>query len=314
MAVSHINFPVRKSVHNIRQSSMLCLDNYPANLSGANRSSTPKKKKNQLPSGSYRVQVYSHTDSDGRKHYKSFTAPSKKLAQAAANDWLAKRDAGIQTPDDLTVYEAITRYINVKKGVLSPSTLKEHAGMQKRYFTGTLDSLKLARMRSQDVQLWISDLAGKLSPKTVCNAYGLLEPALAMFAPDLRLRVTLPQRQKPELYCPNDDDIRALLHHIHGKELEIAVLLAAFGPLRRSEICALTDRDFTGNKVKITKSMVQDADGSWVIKNHPKTYGSYREIELPDFVTQRLYRNVIDLEKEKQTKKINDHFRSLKSV
>ena len=293
---------------------MLCLDNYPANLSGANRSSTPKKKKNQLPSGSYRVQVYSHTDSDGRKHYKSFTAPSKKLAQAAANDWLAKRDAGIQTPDDLTVYEAITRYINVKKGVLSPSTLKEHAGMQKRYFTGTLDSLKLARMRSQDVQLWISDLAGKLSPKTVCNAYGLLEPALAMFAPDLRLRVTLPQRQKPELYCPNDDDIRALLHHIHGKELEIAVLLAAFGPLRRSEICALTDRDFTGNKVKITKSMVQDADGSWVIKNHPKTYGSYREIELPDFVTQRLYRNVIDLEKEKQTKKINDHFRSLKSV
>ena len=85
---------------------------------------TPKKKKNQLPSGSYRVQVYSHADADGKKHYKSFTAPSKKLAQAAANDWLAKRDAGIETPDDLTVCEAITRYVNVKKGVLSPSTLK----------------------------------------------------------------------------------------------------------------------------------------------------------------------------------------------
>ena len=64
--------------------------------------------------------------------------------------------------------------------------------MQKRYFTGTLGSLKLAHVRSQDVQLWISDLAGKLSPKTVCNAYGLLEPALAMFAPDLHLKVTLP--------------------------------------------------------------------------------------------------------------------------
>ena len=82
---------------------------------------TPKKKKNQLPSGSYRVQVYSHADADGKKHYKSFTAPSKKLAQAAANDWLAKRDAGIETPDDLTVCEAITRYVNVKKGVLSPA-------------------------------------------------------------------------------------------------------------------------------------------------------------------------------------------------
>ena len=85
---------------------------------------TPKKKKKpaaqwQLP----RAGVLSRR-CGRKKHYKSFTAPSKKLAQAAANDWLAKRDAGIETPDDLTVCEAITRYVNVKKGVLSPSTLK----------------------------------------------------------------------------------------------------------------------------------------------------------------------------------------------
>ena len=51
-----------------------------------------KKKKNQLPSGSYRVQVYDYTDADGKKHYKSFTAASKKLAQMAAAQWQANKE------------------------------------------------------------------------------------------------------------------------------------------------------------------------------------------------------------------------------
>ena len=51
----------------------------------------PKKKKNALPSGSFRVQVYDYTDKAGKKHYKSFTAPTKRQAQALAADWKACR-------------------------------------------------------------------------------------------------------------------------------------------------------------------------------------------------------------------------------
>ena len=72
-------------------------------------SKTPKKKKNQLPSGSYRVQVYDYTDVDGKKHYKSFTAPSKKLAQLAAAEWQANKGKYQTTPENLTVYDAIGR-------------------------------------------------------------------------------------------------------------------------------------------------------------------------------------------------------------
>jgi hypothetical protein len=35
----------------------------------------PKAKK--LPSGNYRVQAFDYQDSDGKKHYRSFTAPTK---------------------------------------------------------------------------------------------------------------------------------------------------------------------------------------------------------------------------------------------
>jgi integrase len=57
----------------------------------------------------------------------------------------------------------------------------------------------------------------------------------------------LPAKKKPDLYTTPDEDIKKLLNHIEGKELETAVLLAAFGPLRRGEICALTSDDIKGN-------------------------------------------------------------------
>ena len=108
-----------------------------------------------------------------------------------------------------------------------------------------------------------------------------------MFAPDLRIRVTLPERKKPDLYCPSDEDVKRLLQEIEGTELEIAVLLAAFGPMRRGEICALESTDISGNKVAITKSMVPGPDHQWHIKQ-PKTYSSYRTIEYPQYVINKM--------------------------
>ncbi len=249
--------------------------------------SPKKRKKNQLPSGNYRVQVYDYTDEAGKKHYRSFTAPSKKLAQLAAAEWEANKEKRQSLPEDLTVCEAVSRYMDVKSGVLSPSTIRAYTSMKKHYFNGTLGRLQLADVRSQDVQLWISDLAAHLSPKTVKNAYGLLSAALDMFAPELHIKVTLPQKQKPSLYCPNDQDVHLLLEHIKGTELELAVLLAAFGPLRRGEISALTDKDLSGNHITVRHSMVRNPDNEWVIKP-PKTTDSVRSIELPVFVIEKL--------------------------
>ena len=127
----------------------------------------------------------------------------------------------------------------------------------------------------------------RIKPKTVRNAYGLLSASLEMFHPDFRLKVTLPARKKAELYTPSDEDIRRLLNHIQGTELEIAVYLAAFGPMRRGEICALESTDIHGSQITVSKSMVIGPDQLWHIKQ-PKTYSSYRTIDFPDFVIQRL--------------------------
>lgn len=243
-----------------------------------------RKKKNALPSGNIRIQIYDYTDADGKKHYKSFTAPTKKEAKDMAARW--RNEKSKEKPMRITLYNAVERYINVKAGVLSPSTIQGYSMILKHQLN-EIGKLYLDELNSTNVQLWISDISQNLSPKTVRNVYGLFAATVDMFMPDLHLRVTLPEKKRPELYCPSDEDIRKLLKAIEGTELEIAVLLAAFGPMRRGEICALESTDISGNKISVTKSMVFGPDHQWHIKQ-PKTYGSYRTIEFPEFVIKKI--------------------------
>lgn len=185
------------------------------------------------------------------------------------------------------MYEAISRYIEAKEGVLSPSTIRSYIGMQE-YRMKDIGRIYLDELNSTDVQVWISSLSKeKLSAKMVRNHYGLLAAALDMFAPELTIKITLPEKERPDLYCPSDEDVKKLLKTIEGTELEIAVLLAAFGPMRRGEICALEASDIKGNKVSVTKSMVLGPNQEYFIKQ-PKTYGSYRTIEYPEFVIKKM--------------------------
>ena len=49
------------------------------------------KRKNSLPSGNFRVLALDYTDPDGKRHYKSFTAPTKKEARMLADEWNYQR-------------------------------------------------------------------------------------------------------------------------------------------------------------------------------------------------------------------------------
>lgn len=258
-------------------------------------------KAKKLPSGNWRCLVYDHSepvlnpdstpalDKNGKpkqkRIYESFTADTRKEAEYQAAEFVRDKDQK-KRPDKITVQEAVRQYIDTKKAVLSPSTIRGYEGLYKNHF-GFFQDIPLRELRPDAVQVWVGTLAPTHSPKTVQNAHGLLSATLDMFLPDFRIRTTLPQRKKPELYVPSDNDIQRLLEHIKGRELEIAVLLAAFGPLRRGEICALESTDISGNTVSVTKSMVQTPEKTWEVKP-PKTYGSYRCVELPDFVIKRM--------------------------
>lgn len=259
----------------------------------------------QLPSGTWRCLVFSHkekmTNEDGtplidektgkqkeKRIYESFTSDlpgkrGKQDAEAQAAQFLTERDRK-RRPENLTVKEAFDRYIKLKDNVLSETTLRGYETIMKNQISD-IEDISLRKISQEDVQRWINLLSLRLSPKTVKNAYGLFVAVMGLFYPDAHFRTTLPQQRDYEGYTPSDEDIVKLLGYIEGTELEKAVLLAAFGSLRRGEVCGLEKEDINGNSVRIRRTKVRGRKG--MVEKGPKTQTSYRYVIFPEFVIRK---------------------------
>ena len=238
-------------------------------------------KAKKLPSGNWRVQVFAGME-DGKKKYKSFTAPSRKEAEFQAAQWAMERKE--RQSGNIRVKDAIDRYIEAKKGTLAPSTYREYLKAAERDFKA-LHNVKLWDLTSELVQATISEESKTHSAKTVRNMYGLLTASLKMFSPDITLHVELPKKKRREVKIPTDKDVKMLLQHVKGQPIEGAILLAATGSLRRSEVSALTQEDVTEKGVRVSKAMVLDSSRKWVLKT-PKTDAGYRFSALPPQVIE----------------------------
>lgn len=251
----------------------------------------------KLPSGSWRVQVFSHFEyiqqPDGsvkkKRIYESFTCddPSnrgKREAERMAAEYAANKERINRT--DYTLKEAMEKYIASKENVLSPTTLRGYRTLLKNAYPHLL-SMRIRKLTASDIQEWANEYSIVHSPKSVANAHGFISAVLSVYEPTLRLNTKLPEKKNNALYVPSDKDIETLLKHIEGTELEKAVLLSAFGTLRRGEICALTDKDIDGDTITINKSMVRSDKGGMVTKS-PKNFSSNRVVEYPHFVIEKL--------------------------
>jgi len=235
-------------------------------------------------SGSYRIRkMYK-----GQMYTVSFDhKPTQKEAMLAMADELQK----VQTKHESMDFRAAAeKYIDSKRNVLSPSTLRGYATIMKQIPESFLTT-SIYDITALDVQEEINRMAEKCSPKTVRNHHGFLSAVLGSFYPELKLATTLPQKIKKEPYIPSDDDIKRILTHAEGTEYEIPILLACYG-LRRSEICALTLEDLDKDVISITKALVLNENKEWVIKT-TKTTASTRKIVIPmeiaDKIRERAY-------------------------
>lgn len=235
----------------------------------------------KLPSGSWRCRPYLGKDANGKSIYGSCTAPKQKLAEQKAALMEMRHDKRIS--DGITVGEAVDRYIRAKESILSPKTIREYKAMRRRAL-GDIMSRGIQTLTTEKLQIAVNLYATDHSPKSVRNAVGLITAALAMFAPDLRLRASVPRGNKPKLSIPSESQIKALIGDA-DEPLKTAILLAAVLGLRRSEICALTWEDIDAKKKTLTinKAIVISENGVWKNKG-TKTESGTRLLDIPDFL------------------------------
>ncbi len=233
----------------------------------------------KLPSGSYRI----------RKMYKGETyqvVTDYKPTQKEAVQLMAEElDKVKGRSARMTFQDAADEYVESKRNVLSPSTIRGYQAVIKRISDKFL-KMPIGDIEQVDIQREINRVAIDKSPKTVRNHHGFISAVLMTFRPEMRITTTLPQARHIEPYIPSDEDIRGILEYASGTRYEIPIMLACYG-MRRSEICALTIDDIEGDVVHITKAVVQDENGRWV-KKTTKTVESTRDIVIPEFLVKKI--------------------------
>lgn len=242
-------------------------------------------KAKRLPSGNYRARAYSHTDPDGKRHYRSFTAPTKAEAEFLASEFSVNKKIESDA-SRWTLGEAIDKYIELKRPVLSPTTIQGYEYNRRKCFQSLIpvaldkiNSTMLQKAVNEEYQRTTEKRHGKMSAKSVRNAYGLISSTLKTFMPDRTYNVTLPKvPKKIRRQLPAPDQI---YQAVKGTRIELAVLLAMWLSFTESEIRGLTkSRSIDGDYITIRQVMVK-IGGADVIKDMGKQESRNRRHRMP---------------------------------
>lgn len=242
----------------------------------------------ELPSGNFNALVYDYTDANKKRHYKSITAPSKREVKKLIAEFLASREEAQLTAEDITVREAISKYIDSRINVLSPSTIRGYKLILKNNIQDIMP-VKTRHLTSRDIQNAINKEALTHSPKTVRNIHGLLVAALKESAPDLRINTTLPQKIKPDISIPTEEEMKKIFIYVKDTNMELPIYLAGLCGMRRSEIAALKWKDVNiyNKTISINSALVRDENDKLVEKG-TKSVASKRVIRILDPVMEVL--------------------------
>ena len=228
-------------------------------------------KPRRLPSGAWNCRVMI----DGQSY--SFTHADKKTVVRMASDFA---DEYRRKMDNPTLLERMREYVAENEERLSPSTVRSYNGMIRMIEERTprIANKRLSAITEQDV----SDIVRPLRTlKTKRNYVNFIHACTGKSAGKLT------GVSSKRVHVPTELEVKGLLQIFRNTELEVPIMLAAYGGLRRGEICALRMSDIDGDFVHVSRAVVRDQLGEWVTKD-PKTASSVRSVLLPHFVIERI--------------------------
>lgn len=227
-------------------------------------------KAQKLPSGSWRIRI--GAGESGKTV--SFTAPTKKEVEIKAAEYLT----GKRHPERRTVEELTKEYIDSRRNILSPSTIKGYECIAGKNLL-PISGVRLCDLGKNDIQRWIDQLSVTASPKSVANAFGLLRSVIIYAAGDFDYNVALPKIQKQIRELPPTEKI---INAVRGTDIELPCMLAIWLGLRMSEIRGLRKKDIAGNVLTVSEAVIT-VGGEHIRKKTTKTYRA-RRLRVPEYI------------------------------
>lgn len=240
------------------------------------------------PNGSWTAVVTVGTDKNGKRIQKHLTAKSRNELEHKI------RLLEDETPEtvragDLTVGDAVDRYISRREAEVSPSTIANYKKYRRTAF-GDLMPVPISKLTAEMLQSSIDAYAKTHSTKTTVLRWNLVYAAIREAKSNAKFKVRLPSQKRKRLTMPDEEKLIACFRQIEGKGIELPVLLAAVCGLRRGEIAALDlaeDVDYEKGLIRVNKDMVLTDKGFYVVKE-PKTDAAHRAVPCPPWVLEKL--------------------------
>lgn len=246
---------------------------------------TPKKNRN----GNWTILVYVGKDSDGKNRYKRFTAETKKEVLLLAEDFQKETSGHGAKSIDMTVGDAVRKYIELKETNLSPKTIREYKCYLRTSLQG-LVNVKLYSLTDEIIQEEIDRASETLSPKSVALRWGLFGTAIRKYRKGYMPSVELPRVYKKPVELPHTKDLIKIFDEIRGTRIEAPFLFASLCGMRRGEISALDlaeDIDYEKCTVSITKAYTANDKNEFVLKE-PKSASGKRVVICPKWAVERI--------------------------
>jgi integrase len=214
-------------------------------------------------------------------------------------------------------------FINVK-----PSTKERYEGIYRNYIKDSmLSSIKIKELTSKDIQNYYNDLIKKgKTVNSVKNLNKLIAPCVRYaynnnkIIKDFSRSVVLPKEgEEKKLNRINEvqpfslEEQKKFIDVIEGHDLEVLFITALNTGLRQGELLALAwdDVDFNKNTIRVNKAIKYISDVSkegrgkcTITVQTPKSEASNRTISIPDLLTKRLKKYLLQ-QKELQLKMAN---------
>ena len=237
-------------------------------------------KAKRLPSRNWRVLVYTGKNSKGKREYQSVTADTKKEAEFLA----AQISNGKKVSKDMTVYDAIGRYINQRRNIASPATIQGYEKIRRNNLQGIMH-VSVRKLTESLVQGEVNAEAARLSPKTLKNAVGLLSSALKRVNCSVNFDlISLPQqKRKFKQFSITPEEI---FNAFRGTDMELPVLLAMWLSLSISEIRGIKKEDIDSNGILTLNRTIVDVNGKAVVKDAMKEFERARQLQVPKYILE----------------------------
>ena len=267
----------------------------------------------QLPSGSWRIRVYSHTEKVydknsktyiDKKVYRSFTSTDsskrgKNEAEAAAAAFLAENNErqrrNIHSVSNMTLGNAIDKYIAYCEDMGRSATTVQGYRVIRRNAFPNLMNVKLKDLDEDLINDAIIDEQVRthnrwegntkpVSAKCIRNEWGLVSSVLHRYWPHINFYlIDLPKVNERTVELPS---AKAVFNLVKGSSIELPVLLAMWLSFSLSEVRGLTRSGSIsqdGNYITINQVVV-DVNGKPVVKSEAKNDARKRRHRIPAYI------------------------------